>query len=212
MNDWELLQNYVVHGSQAAFHTLLERVLNLVHSVALRQLQDPQLADEVTQAVFLLLAEKSAGFKPGVVLTGWLFRTTRFVAARAQRAEQRRKRREQEAYQMQELTAPDETWRRIQPLLDEELERLGSTERNLLLLHFYQGRNYQEAGAALGLSEEAARKRSTRALAKLREKFTRRGECSLPLRSGLYSVRARSKPPPPPCWPVCCAGSLRKRR
>ena len=175
MNDWELLQNYVRDGSESAFHSLVERYLNLVHSVAMRQVQHSQLADEVAQSVFILLARKASSLKKGILLSGWLFRTTRFVAARAQRAEQRRKRREQEAYDMQQLITDDETWRRISPLLDEALEQLATTDRNLMLLRFYEGKNHRESGEALGLSEEAARKRGARALEQLRRRFARRG-------------------------------------
>src|SRR5262249_2044278 len=128
MNDWELLQKYARHGSESAFQTLVERYLNLVHSIASRQVRDAQLAEEVSQAVFIVLARKAADLKGNVVLTGWLFRTTRFVAARALRGEQRRQRREQEAYEMQTLTTSDENWRRIEPKLDEALERLGTAD------------------------------------------------------------------------------------
>jgi RNA polymerase sigma factor (sigma-70 family) len=175
MNDWELLQDYARHGSEAAFQTLVERYLNLVHSVASRHVRDTQLAEEVCQAVFILMARKARTLKEGIVLSGWLFRTTRFVAARALRGEQRRQRREQEACEMQTLTTSDENWRRIEPNLDEALEHLGAADRNLLLLRFYEGRNHKEAGAALGLSEDAARKRGTRALERLRHWFAGRG-------------------------------------
>src|SRR2546429_7102902 len=173
MNDWELLQSYARRGSETAFRTLVERYLNLVHSVAARQVQDAQLVEEVSQAVFILLARKAGSMKEGTLLGGWLFRTTRFVAARARRAEQRRQRREREAYEMQTLTAPDQTWRRIAPVLDEALEQLGRTDRHLLLLRFYEEKNHKEAGAAVGLNEEAARKRGARALEKLRSWFER---------------------------------------
>jgi RNA polymerase sigma factor (sigma-70 family) len=175
MTDLELLQNYAGRGSEAAFRTLVERYLNLVHSVAMRHVQNPQLAEDVSQAVFILLARKAAGLKEGTVLGGWLFQTTRFVAARACRAERRRQQREQEANEMQLLSTPDQTWKRIAPALDEGLAQLGAADRNLVLLRFYEGKSHSEAGAALGLSEEAARKRGARALEKLRAWFTKRG-------------------------------------
>src|SRR5436190_890789 len=92
MDDWQLLQNYVERDSETAFRTLVNRYVNLVYSVAVRYVRDAQLAEEVAQAVFILLARKARGFRPGVMLSGWLFRTTRFVASRAVRAEQRRQR------------------------------------------------------------------------------------------------------------------------
>jgi hypothetical protein len=100
MEDHKLLQEYVGCGSETAFRTLVERHLNMVHSVAMRQVNDLHLAEEVSQAVFILLARKARSFRSGVLLSGWLFRTTRFVAARAVRSEQRRRNRDQEAFHM----------------------------------------------------------------------------------------------------------------
>src|SRR6266550_5506040 len=171
MDDWQLLQNYVERESETAFRTLANRYVNLVFSVALRQVRDAQLAEEVAQAVFILLARKARGFRQDVVLSGWLFRTTRFVASRAVRAEQRRQRREQEAFAMQQLTTADDAWKRVSPALDEALEHLGETERNAVLLRFFNDRNHRETAAALGISEEAAKKRVTRGLDKLRDFF-----------------------------------------
>lgn len=175
MNDWQLLQDYSAHGSEAAFRVLTDRHLNLVYSAALRQVNDPQLAEEICQSVFILLARKAGSLKQGIVLAGWLFRTTRFVAAHARRAEQRRQRREQEAFEMQRLTAPDQAWPRLAPALDEALAQLGETDRNALLLRFFEDKSHKETGAALGLNEEAARKRVDRALEKLRGFFAGRG-------------------------------------
>ncbi|MBE0541283.1 MAG: sigma-70 family RNA polymerase sigma factor [Verrucomicrobia bacterium] len=175
MDDWQLLQDYVARESDAAFRTLVNRYVNLVYSVALRQVRDAHLAEEVAQAVFILLARKASSFRPSVVLSGWLFRTTRFVASRAVRAEQRRQRREQEAFAMQQFTAPDDTWKRIAPALDEGLEHLGEADRNALLLRFFNDKSHRETAAALGVSEDAAKKRVTRALDKLRNFFAGRG-------------------------------------
>ena len=86
LEDVELLRRYAVDGSEEAFRSLLERHAGLVYSAAMRQLRDPHLAEEVTQAVFVVLARKAGALRPGTILVGWLFRTTRFVAARAIRA------------------------------------------------------------------------------------------------------------------------------
>jgi len=175
MDDWKLLQNYIERDSQAAFQTIMTRYLNFVHALALRHVKDSQLAEEVTQAVFVLLAKKAPSFRRGTILSGWLFRTTRFVASRAARTEQRRMRREQEAFQMQQLSTADDTWRRISPIIDEALESLGKTDRNAILLRYFNDKSHHETAALLGVSEEAAKKRVTRAVEKLRHFFARRG-------------------------------------
>jgi DNA-directed RNA polymerase specialized sigma24 family protein len=97
LDDLELLRAYAVNGSDDAFRSILERHVNLVYSAALRQVCDPHLAEQVTQAVFVILARKAGSVRSGTVLVGWLFRTARFVAAGALREQQRRQRSEQEA-------------------------------------------------------------------------------------------------------------------
>jgi RNA polymerase sigma factor (sigma-70 family) len=175
MKDWNLLCEFVAGDSQRAFQDLVNRHIDLVHSVALRQVQDSQLAEEVTQAVFILLARKAPRLKEETILAGWLYRTTRFVAARALRAEQRRKRREQEAFQMQPDNSSDPTWTKLEPILDDGIERLGEAERDALLLRFFEEQPFHKVGDVLGISEEAARKRVDRSLEKLRTFFSRRG-------------------------------------
>jgi RNA polymerase sigma factor (sigma-70 family) len=178
MDDWQLLRSYVERNSETAFRTLLNRYLDLVHSAALRQLNhNSQLAEEVAQAVFILLARKAGAgeFGQDIVLSAWLFRTTRFVSLQLIRSEKRRQQREQEALRMQSLSSPDEAWQRISPLLDEGLEALKEKERSAILLRFFHDKTLHETAHALGINEEAAKKRVARALEKLKVFFERRG-------------------------------------
>ena len=175
MNDWQLLQDYAKRGSEAAFRALVQRHLGCIHAAAQRQVNDSQLAEEVTQAVFILLARKAGSFGREVVLPGWLFRTTRFVAARAVRSERRRQQREREAFEMQQIQSPKSTSPAPSPLLDEALARLGERDRNAVLLRFAHDQSLREVGAQLGVSEEAAKKRVSRALERLRSFFAGRG-------------------------------------
>jgi uncharacterized protein (TIGR03435 family) len=178
LEDMALVREFAVQQSETAFETLVARHLDLVHSAAVRQVGDPHLAEEITQAVFLILARKAASLRAGTFLTGWLFKTTRYAAATELRAIARRRRRETEAHNMTTLTAEttEETaWPLIAPLLDEALARLNETDRRVLLLHYFEGRTLAETGAALALTEDAARKRVTRGLDKLRKYFVKRG-------------------------------------
>ncbi|HXU79321.1 MAG TPA: sigma-70 family RNA polymerase sigma factor, partial [Methylomirabilota bacterium] len=175
MEDWHLLQDYAAHHSETAFRALVERHLALVRSAALRQVNNPDLADEVSQAVFILLARKAAELGPKVILSGWLYRTTRFVAARALRSEQRRQRREQEAFTMRQLSTADDAWPCLGPLLDDAMSNLAEADRNALLLRFFQEQPLSQVGSRLGISEDAAKKRVARALDKLRGFFARHG-------------------------------------
>src|SRR5689334_21475831 len=123
MTDWELTKLYAQKRSEAAFAELVRRHLAWVHSLALRRVRHPQLAEDVAQSVFLLLARKASSLCSGTILSGWLFRTTCFVGNHALRAELRQKNREQAASSMilNQITTEDHEaiWERVQPSLDE---------------------------------------------------------------------------------------------
>src|ERR1017187_7229833 len=95
-DDLTLLRDYAATRSESAFAKLAERHLPLVHSAALRRTGDASLAEEVTQAVFIILARKAGTLGPKTVLGGWLYRTTQFAAADALKQRRRRQQREQE--------------------------------------------------------------------------------------------------------------------
>lgn len=174
MNDTELLQAWASRRDEPAFAELVRRHLGLVHGSALRQVREPVLAQEVAQAVFLVLADKAGSLGRDVVLSGWLFRTTRFVAARALRAERRRTHHEHQAAAMQriDLDSPSSTatdrWDEVGPHLDAALAALPATDRHAVLLRFFEKQPLRAVGDRLGLGEEAAKKRVSRAVEKLR--------------------------------------------
>ena len=176
MDDLELLREYAASRSEQVFATLVARHVGLVYSAALRQVRDPHLAEEVTQTVFIRLAQKARTFRDGVILSGWLFRTTRFVASETMRTENRRRQREQKAMETLYESQGDAPWAQIAPLLDEAMAGLSETDRNAVLLRFFEQKNLAEVGESLGTNEDAAQKRITRALEKLRSFFARRGK------------------------------------
>jgi|ERR1035437_3680911 uncharacterized protein (TIGR03435 family) len=176
LDDHELLAEYARTESEAAFAVLVARYVNLVHSAALRFTGNPHHAEEITQAVFIILARKAGGLRRGTVLSGWLYQTARLTAANFVKGEIRRQRREQEVYMQSTLTEPDSAaWEQIAPLLDEAMGRLGETDRNAIVLRFFENKTAQEVAASLKLNEAAAHKRVSRALDKLRKMFTKRG-------------------------------------
>ena len=142
-NDMELLGQYARFGSEEAFATLVLRHVNLVYSVALRQTGDAAMTEEITQAVFIVLARKAASLGDKTILPGWLCRTARNVAANALTIQRRRQHREQEAYMQSILneSTPDETWAQIAPLLDAALGRLGGKDHDAIVLRFFEKRD-----------------------------------------------------------------------
>src|SRR5215467_842152 len=172
--DITLLKQYAC-GDESAFKELFERYVHLVYSAALRQVRNPSHAEDLTQAVFILLARKAKSLSPKTVLSGWLYQSARLTAASLIKREIRRQRREQEVY-MQSLTEPEaSSWEQIAPLLDEAMGRLGEQDRNAIVLRFFENRAPQEVAGALKLNEVTARKRVSRALEKLRNFFAKRG-------------------------------------
>jgi RNA polymerase sigma factor (sigma-70 family) len=176
MDDWQLLQRYGREDSQDAFTEIVKRHVNLVYSAALRQVREVELAKDVTQLVFANLARRAKSLKPSGTLAGWLHRDTCFTSLDVLRRERRRQAREQEAVAMQESnTEHSQDWTRIQPGLDAALSELPAVERDALLLRFFEERSLKDVGSALGLHEDAARKRVARALEKLRVVLAKRG-------------------------------------
>jgi RNA polymerase sigma factor (sigma-70 family) len=178
-NDIALLREYADFNSESAFSEIVHRRINLVYSVALRLTGNGQDAQDVTQAVFVILAKKAADISPKTVLTGWLYETTRFTAMNFLTCKTRRHAREQEAYMQSILDSNTESiWRQLAPMLEEAMARLSEKERTLVALRFFENRSVAETAAALGIQEWAVRKRLERALGKLQQFFAKRGVSS----------------------------------
>jgi RNA polymerase sigma factor (sigma-70 family) len=176
-SDAELLEQFARNKSETAFAELVERHIGLVYSTAFRKTGNPQQSEDITQAVFIILARKANSLGPETVLPGWLHHTARLTAANFQRAELRRIRREREAFMQSTMneTAPDPLWRELSPLLDDAVAALRAGDRDAIVLRFFQNRSLAETGATLGASEDATRMRVNRALEKMRKFFVRRG-------------------------------------
>jgi uncharacterized protein (TIGR03435 family) len=178
MDDWQLLRDYATRNSEEAFRALVDRYAGLVYHAALRQAGNPHTAEEVTQAVFIALAQKADRIPRGAILSGWLFRATRFACNNLAREQIRRQRREQEAVMMETILRPDDTasvWEQIVPHLNDALERLPRKDREAVLVRFFQDKSHRELARTLGVSEDASKVRISRALEKLRLIFARQG-------------------------------------
>lgn len=200
IDDATLLRRYARENAEDAFAELVRRHLDLVYSAALRQLNgDTHLAADAAQLVFTDLARKAGSLIGHPVLAGWLFTSTRFAAAKLVRTEQRRRHREQAAHAMNEIlpdAPPALDWTHASPLIDEALAGLNTTDRDAVLLRFFQGRAFADIGKRLNLSENAARMRVDRALDKLRGTLARHGitSTSAALATALASHAVASAP------------------
>ena len=198
--DCELLRQYARTQSEAAFAELVQRHVNLVHSAALRQVNgDAHLAQDVAQTVFTDLARKASSLSRRATLTGWLYTSAHFAAAKAVRSENRR--RDHEEKFMREPTneyvpevgrvtpcAPD--WETLRPLLDDAMHELKEPDREAILLRYFENRPFAEIGAQSGLNENAARMRVERALEKLRASLTKRGIATATALASVISANA----------------------
>ncbi|MEI9866510.1 MAG: sigma-70 family RNA polymerase sigma factor [Limisphaerales bacterium] len=182
-SDLDLLGQFAREKSQDAFTTLVNRHVNLVYSAALRQVRLPQLAEEIAQSVFADLARVAATPSSPLsgndtsspkTLTPWLYAVTRRTAIDVIRKESRRQLREQIAVEMNDMNATSADWTQIEPLLDDAMAALDETDRSAILLRYFENKNLREVGEALGTSDDAAQKRVSRAVERLREFFSKR--------------------------------------
>src|SRR2546425_3061558 len=134
----KLLAEYAANGSEAAFRELVARYINLVYSTALRLVGgNRQLAEDVSQTVFINLAKKGGDLSPKVMLGGWLHQHTFHVATKTMRGEFRRQAREREAVEMNMLQ-DDSNWRQLAPVIDEAITELPAEDRTAILLRFFE--------------------------------------------------------------------------
>ncbi len=175
--DQQLLAAYAERRCEAAFAELVRRHIDLVYSAALRMVREAHLAQDVTQGVFLALARNARHLTECTVLSGWLHRAARNLAANAVRSEARRRAREREAAAMHEFPSaePDMTWDQVAPHLDAALGELSEPEREALLLRYFERKSAREMAELLSISDDAAQKRVNRAVERLRGFFGKRG-------------------------------------
>jgi RNA polymerase sigma factor (sigma-70 family) len=177
--DNQLLAEYANKGSEEAFRELVQRHINMVHAAALRETRgNAALAEDITQEVFTELARRAKKLSSHPAVAGWIYTCVRQMTANIRRSENRRQRREQENFLMNELLGShpdDQLWQQVRPVLDDVMHELDHEDRTAVVLRFFEGLSLKEVGVALGLTENAARMRVERSLEKLHARLSRRG-------------------------------------
>ena len=202
MEDFELLERYVRQGSRESLDELVRRHLAMVHAAALRQVGDPNLAEDVTQAVFVEFMRCAPRISKRVIIAGWLFTATRFISFKLQRSQRRHARHEKEAAALRPSACTSDDSGTLQDalldnLLDNAIASLSRSDRDAVVMRYLQGKTFREVGDAQQVSEEAARKRLFRAIGRLRETLQRRG-LAMPedaLSASLMAIGLRPAPP-----------------
>lgn len=188
--DAALLSRYAQTGCQKSFERIVARHGGWIFSLALRAVRDRHLAEDVTQATFIILARKAAAIRPGTPLSGWLFKAARFAVSDALKRRTRMKNRENRFAEFFKAAngedgavdrggaagdGASDVSDELSHTLDEALACLSDSDRQAVLLRFYEGKSLAEIGQIMGASEEAAKKRVSRAVEKLRKSFASRG-------------------------------------
>jgi RNA polymerase sigma factor (sigma-70 family) len=223
-DDWDLLRQYAHERSEAAFERIVRRHVNLVFSAALRRVRNRQLAEDVTQAVFVILARKAKGLGrgDGGPMSGWLLTTVRYAACNAIKMEARRRRHERAAATAASIAPasaecspnPSEVliWKEIAGLLDDAVLGLAKTDRQAVLLRYFEGRGMAEVASELNVSEAAVRQRLSRAMEKLRQRLSHRAGAAAPtidaaLLTALLASHAPRGAPPGLALASCAAAT-----
>jgi RNA polymerase sigma factor (sigma-70 family) len=199
VSDMALLRRFAGQNSEPAFAALVTRHINLIYSTALRATGNPDAAEEITQAVLIVLARKAGRISEKTILAGWLYQTTRLTAASFLKSERRRLQREHQAYMQTEFRTAesDEAWKRLGPLLEDAMGALNDKERSAVVLRFFGGKTFAEVATEFDVTENAAKKKVGRALEKLHGYFSKRGVSSATaIIAGALSSNAVHAAPP----------------
>src|SRR5688572_1680744 len=196
-DDSALLDRYAASRDEAAFHELVRRYVNLVYSAAARRVRDRHMAEDVTQAVFVILSRKVEAARRSGSLAVWLLRAVRYAEANAVKIERRRRRREAAAARRAEAAGacspnPSDAlaWQEVAAHLDDAVLALPAVDRCAIVLRFFEHKSIRDVADALNLTEAAAKQRLSRSVERLRQRLARRGIVAPAGAAGLSTLLA----------------------
>ncbi|MFP4055770.1 MAG: RNA polymerase sigma factor [Candidatus Brocadiia bacterium] len=165
-SDEALMARYQAKLDGEAFQTLVSRFLAPAVGVACQLLGDRALAEDATQEAFLRVVRGRERYDAARPFSSWFYAILRnvctdFLRRRARRASALREVARQAPTAQSPRDEALDAW--------DLLSRLPEEARAVLVLRVVQGLAFRDVAAALGISEEAAKKRGQRALRKLRK-------------------------------------------
>jgi RNA polymerase sigma factor (sigma-70 family) len=176
LEDGQLLSRFTARRDESAFAILVERYGPLVFGVCRRVLRHTQEAEDVFQAVFLVLARRADSIRSQRALGGWLYQVAYHLALKAKASARRRRDHEQRRPDPRSGVTPAEgEWHELRSLLDQELLRLPERCRLALVTCYLEGRTQAEAARELRWSKATLRRRLEEGRELLRTRLVRRG-------------------------------------
>ena len=176
ISDADLLERFSLRRDEAAFATLVNRHGPMVQGVCQRILGDAHAAEDVFQAVFLVLVRKCATIRRPELLANWLYGVAFRIARKARIKAIRNQARERWAEKMPTREQVlDLEWGELKQVLDEEMNQLPEKYRAPLVLCYLRGQTNAQAAAQLGWPTGSMSERLSRAREMLRRRLNRRG-------------------------------------
>jgi RNA polymerase sigma factor (sigma-70 family) len=207
--DRELLRDYAESASGPAFQSLVQRHVDLVFATALRGVSDSAIAQELTQNVFITLARKAAWLQSETSVAGWLHKTALYEVRHWWRGELRRQLREQTAAELgTTMNNEDSLLKALAGELDDGLLALSDSDRQALMLRYFEGRSHREIGTLLGAREDTVRMRINKALDRLTQFFRKRGYAVPAVATTAAALSASAKAAPDGFAAVAASSAL----
>ncbi len=190
LGDGELLERYAIDRDESAFEAIVALHGPMVLAVCRRMLDDAADAEDAFQATFLVLIRRASSLGPGIALGPWLYGVACRVCLRSRSVAARRRTRERpvagsiDVATVEVRPMPEES--ELREAIDEELLRLPSAYRSIVVLCDLEGRTHVEAARQLGWPLGTVKGRLARARARLRSRLVRLGLA--PSAAGLSSL------------------------
>jgi RNA polymerase sigma factor (sigma-70 family) len=169
----ELMAAYQ-EGAYGAFEELYAALIGPVRTWLAAATRDRARAEDLAQETFLQLHRARRTYDPAYSVMPWVIAIARHVYLMDRRTAFRRPRYVSDENMPERAAAPDvETRLRGAPVRN-ALKQVKPDQREALLLHHVGGWSFREIARRLGIREAAAKLRSSRGIARMRDELNKR--------------------------------------